>query len=61
MYDHRYRRPSGETVPVSSMTTEEIEGCLADGIKTRDGESIHWVLERLRLELFIRQNNLRTA
>lgn len=51
--------------PVAQMRTRDIETCLRKGIEINDsdglasGEAVACVMERLRLELFIRERNLR--
>lgn len=63
MKDHNYIRDSGERLPMSAMTTAEIEDLLADGDVRLAGpgpaDSKYWIMERLRLELDIRRWNLR--
>jgi hypothetical protein len=51
--------------PVAEMSTEDIHDCLTNGISINDGNGcsaeivVTDVIERLQLELFIRENNLR--
>lgn len=47
-------------VPVAEMTTADIEDCLRDGVKSISTESAQAIIERLQLELFIRERNLRS-
>lgn len=61
MQDYIYTRESGEKVPVSKMTLEEIATCLNDGaqINETDLDTIHATEEvirkRLEIELIIRR------
>lgn len=48
-----------EDVPVAEMSTSDIENCLQQGFELTSTVTADEVTERLRLELFIRQNNLR--
>lgn len=48
----------GERMPVSKMETSHIENCIRKIERSRKGWRRDY-LERLRLELYIRDNNLR--
>lgn len=60
MQDYIYTRDSGEKVPVSKMTVEEIRGCLANGVEINSTDldtynaSVEAVRKRLEIELTIR-------
>jgi hypothetical protein len=64
MRDHNYIREDGTRIPVSQMTTDEIVSVLLDGnvqMEHSDGaptDAVQWVLERLRIELLIRELSL---
>lgn len=55
--DHRYCSPCGAMIPISQMSTQDILGCLRDGIKASE-PGIAWVYLRLEIELIIRKNQL---
>ena len=63
MRDYLFVTASGEEVPTAVMSRADIEDCLRGGVEvTRvdsPGESEQNIRERLLLELFIRDNNLR--
>jgi hypothetical protein len=63
--DHNFIREDGSKVTVSEMTIDEILGCLFDGavhIEQQPGDppstTSNSVLERLRIEVLIREKNL---
>lgn len=61
MQDYIYTRDSGEKVPVSKMTLDEIHTCLTNGVEINDTDldTLHAtevvVRQRLQLELEIRR------
>lgn len=63
MLDYLFKRDDGSEIPVAQMERADIEACLRGGaeVTRRDspGENEHSIRERLWLELFIRDNNLR--
>lgn len=64
MRDHNYLTESGERIPVSKLPIEKIVELLLDGaveIENSDGapgDTSENVIERLRIELLIREHNL---
>lgn len=63
MRDHYYLTEDGERIPVAKLPIEKIVDLLADGavkIENADGpgENSENVMERLRIELQIRELNL---
>lgn len=64
MRDHNYITETGERIPVAKLPIEKIVELLHDGaveIKNSDGgpdDSSENVIERLRIELLIREKNL---
>jgi hypothetical protein len=63
MRDHNYIRKDGTRIPVSQMLTAKIQELLADGgvnVINDEGfvDSSHWIMERLRIELLIRELSL---
>lgn len=64
MRDHNYITPEGRRMPVAEMPTSKIQELLADGevqIDDSDGyrDPSASVMERLRIELLIRELGLR--
>jgi hypothetical protein len=62
MRDHVRITDDGQRTPVADMTTEEIQECLQHGVAIREeseNTTAEDVMERLRLELFIRERGLR--
>jgi hypothetical protein len=49
----------GSSVKVSDLPTEAILDCIDGGIEVMTGDTKEAVLERLRLELFIREMGLK--
>jgi hypothetical protein len=60
MRDYCRRDDEGRDVPVAQLSTEEIREHLATGVEALGPESVEAIMERLRLELFIRERGLRT-
>lgn len=52
--------PDGRKVPVAQLPTEEIKETLAEGVEAMGADPVSAIIERLLLELFIRENGLRT-
>jgi hypothetical protein len=60
MRDYEYMYEDGRCVKVADLPTQEILDVLAVGVNPLHGESPEAIMERLRLELFIRERGLRT-
>ena len=61
MRDYHYYDDDGRRIPISQMTTVDIDRWLRDGFKMVKGSEVtpEAVRERLQLELFIREKGLR--
>lgn len=60
MKDHIFHDDDDRPIPVSEMSDQDIEICLRFGVEPLDDDgTAEQAMERLRLEQFIRQNNLR--
>ena len=60
MKDYRYCRDGGNPVFVAEMATADIQRVLADGLRIIDSEgtTVANIMERLRIELLIRELGL---
>ena len=60
MKDYDCLFDDGSSLPISQLSNELIAESLADGVESFDPNvPADAILERLRLEVFIRENNLR--
>jgi hypothetical protein len=59
MRDYLYDDKDGRQIPVEKMSTAEIEAVLRYGFTTDDQTPEKAIIERLELELFIREKGLR--
>jgi hypothetical protein len=59
MRDYIYEDQSGRQMPVEKMRTAEIHDVLRTGFHTDDNTPAPAIIERLQLELFIREKGLR--
>lgn len=59
MRDYYAAYEDGRQIAVADLPTSEIHEMLRDGIKPLGGDQAPAIIERLRLELFIRERNLR--
>ena len=52
---------NGNNIPIAKMSTADIHETLRCGVEITADATVEGVIERLRLELFIRERNLRAG